>query len=83
MEGRQTKAGRLSGERGINARVWRRYEVEVVNDVLELKEVGGLLWIELAPYSMDYDVDRPIRAVEKTRAAIISGFPCIRRWLHY
>ena len=69
MEGKRAEEiSRLLGDRGINTWFGDFYAVEVVNDVLGLKDAGGLLRIGLAPYNTEYDIDRTIKAIGEIAA---------------
>jgi cysteine desulfurase family protein (TIGR01976 family) len=56
---------KVLGDHGINTWDGDFYAVEVVNDVLGLKDVGGLIRIGLAPYNTIEDIERTIEIIKE------------------
>ncbi len=54
----------ILGKQGIFTWDGHFYAVELVNDVLGLKDSGGVVRLGLAPYNTRQDVDRVLKAVE-------------------
>ena len=53
------------GDNGINTWDGDFYAVEIVNDVLGLKDAGGLVRIGLAPYNTIEDIERTIKVIKE------------------
>ena len=53
----------ILGDHGINAWDGDFYAVEIVNDVLGLKDAGGLVRLGLAPYNTMEDAERTIKLI--------------------
>jgi len=53
------------GDNGINTWDGDFYAVEIVNDVLGLKDAGGLVRIGLAPYNTMEDIERTLKLIKE------------------
>lgn len=56
---------KVLGDQGINTWDGDFYAVEIVNDVLGLKDAGGLIRIGLAPYNTMQDIERTLKAIQE------------------
>lgn len=66
MDGkRPTDVCKILGDQGIYTWDGDFYAVEVVNDTLGLKDVGGLIRIGIAPYVTSQDIERTIKAIQE------------------
>ncbi len=54
----------ILGDNGINSWDGDFYAVEVVNDVLQLKDKGGLIRLGLAPYNTRFDIERTLEVIK-------------------
>lgn len=56
---------KILGDQGIYTWNGNFYAVEIVNDILGLKDVGGLIRIGLAPYNTMQDIERTLKVIQE------------------
>ncbi len=59
---------KVLGDKGIHSWDGDFYAVELVNDVLGLKDSGGLVRLGLAPYNTEGDIDRTLQTIREIAA---------------
>lgn len=67
---RAGEVAKAMGEEGIFVWSGHYYAKELINEVLDLKSVGGLVRIGIAPYNTEEEIERTIEVIRKIASAV-------------